>query len=270
MSRVITSPDAEFYGLIVSNGKIVFANKGVGLLFSSREFSVIRKIVKLANSLDFEREEDILQKEKDRVAVEFSGIKDVPKFDEIRNTVLYKYSSSQKRSFLRGIYLGCGILSTPPSYHLEFRFEKPDELELVKKLLSEFAIKNSERNNIIYIAGRENVKQFIYIVEAEKTYMLMEEDAVNKKILNDTNRKLNFEFANLERQSKAALRQVNILKKMEEEGLLDKLSDRMKEVALLRLQYPYLSLSELSEKSHNRLSKQAIYYRLKKITDGFK
>ncbi len=269
LSRVVDNPLPEFYGIIVANGKIAFTNKGISLLFSSSELSVIRKIVKLANLVEFEREEDILRKEKHKATIQFSNVQEIPGFRKIEQEVKKAFGKKDKKSFLRGIYLGCGILSTPPSYHIEFRFEKKSELALVKNLLREFSVKNSVKDNIIYVTGRENVKQFVYQIGAEETYMLMEEDAINKKMINDTNRKANFEFANLRRQSEAAFKQVEALRKAEKEGLLDKLSDRLKEVALLRLRYPYLSLSELSEKTHGRLSKQSIYYRLKKIIDSF-
>ncbi len=240
------------------------------MLFSSSELFVIRKIVKLANLTDFRREEDILRKEKNRVTIEFRKIESFPNFKEIKNSVYDIFSKGEKKSFLRGIYLGCGILSTPPSYHLELRFEKENEMALVRKLLKESLVKNSVKGNIIYIAGRENVQQFLYLIGARNTYMLMEEDAVNKKMMNDANRKANSEYANLKRQTEAALKQVRILKQMENEGLIERLSDPLREVALLRLEFPFLSLSELSDKTHGRLSKQTIYYRLKKIIDGYK
>jgi len=249
----------------VSNGKIAFTNRGLSLVFSSSELFVIRKIVKLANILNFERDEDILQKEKHRIIIEFKGIKSFPHFEEIKKRVLTEFSDEDKKSFLRGIYLGCGILSSPPSYHVEFRFERRDELLLVKTLFDEFSVKSSVKGTIIYIAGRENVQDFLFVVGAKGTFMHLEEDAANRKMINYTNRKTNSEYANLKRQIEAAIRQYRILKRMDEQGLIEKLSEPLKEVALLRLEYKFLSLTELSEKTHGRLSKQTIYYRLKKI-----
>jgi DNA-binding protein WhiA len=167
------------------------------------------------------------------------------------------------------VFLGCGILSTPPSYHIELRFEKKNELLLVASLLREFPIKHLAKNNILYITGRENVKAFLYEIGATNTYLLMEEDAVNKKMTNEANRKANFEFANLKRQSNASTRQIEILKKMENDDSINNLSDELREVAFLRLRYPYSSLRELSEKTNGRLSKQTIYYRLKKIIKAY-
>ncbi|PIW10341.1 MAG: hypothetical protein COW37_03565 [Caldiserica bacterium CG17_big_fil_post_rev_8_21_14_2_50_35_7] len=43
----------------------------------------------------------------------------------------------------------------------------------------------------------------------------------------------------------------------------------LKEIAIMRLTYPYLSLSELAEKSNGRYSKQSIYYRLRKIMEAY-
>ncbi len=264
MSNIFDKPEAEYLGFILSNGKIGYSSEGTNLIFSSGEFSIIRKIVKLANKLKIEREEDILQKENNRIILKFNRINSIPTLRTIKENIK-KFTADEGKAFLRGVFLGCGILSTPPSYHIELRFEKKEDMEIVKKIINDFKIKHSPKNNIIYITGRENVKSFLYHIGAIDTYLYMEEDAINKKVTNEANRKANFEFANLKRQSNASTKQINILKRIEEEGLMDNLSDELKEIALLRLQYPYSSLRELSEKINGRLSKQTIYYRLKKI-----
>ncbi len=136
-------------------------------------------------------------------------------------------------------------------------------------LLKQIPVKHLTKDTIIYITGRENVKVFLYEIGATNTYVFMEEDEVNKRMTNEANRKANFEFANLKRQSNASSKQVEVLKRMESDRSINNLSDELKEVAMLRLQYPYSSLRELSEKTGSRISKQTIYYRLKKIMKAY-
>ncbi len=264
LSAVFTDKSAEFTGFLLSNGKIGYSRKNKSLLFSSREFSIIRKIVKIANSLNLKRNEDIIQKENNRIVLEFREVSGRFDLKSIINQIK-NFSMLQEKAFFRGVFLGCGILSTPPSYHIELRFEKEKELNIVEKILNNFSIKHLSRNNIVYITGRENVKAFLYEIGTINAYLYMEQDAVNKKVTNDSNRKVNFEYANLKRQSDASTKQMKIIKKMEQEGIIGNLSEELKDVAELRLEYPYSSLRELSEKSKNRLTKQTIYYRLKKI-----
>jgi DNA-binding protein WhiA len=172
---------------------------------------------------------------------------------------------NEKKAFLRGVYLGCGIISSPPSYHLEFRFEKESERDLVSSILNHFRIKHSVREGRIFIKGRENIKDFLYTVKAFGIYTELENDAIEKSVSNEVNRLANFEFANLKRLTNSASKEIKAIKSIIEKGEFEKLDSDLKEVALLRLNNPLSSLRELSEKSKGRFSKQEIYYRLKKI-----
>jgi len=102
---------------------VLFFSKEKILEFSSRELFVIRKIVSLFDELKIERESDTMFSQKGLYEIQFIGIKESFNFCEIKEKTL-KAKPQEKKAFLRGIYLGCGIISNPPSYHLEFRFEK--------------------------------------------------------------------------------------------------------------------------------------------------
>lgn len=234
------------------------------MLFSSREIAVARKTLILANAFPVQRDSDILQKESDKSTLEFRGIKSGFQIKELLKEVS-KSSKEFKKSFLRGVFLGCGILSAPPSYHLEMNIEKEFEKKFAAKMLLEFGIKYLIKGDKIYIKGRENIKKFMYTIGSLSVFLLLEDDEIEKALSNEINRKANFEYANLRRQSDAALKQVEILKKLRKKGKLDKLRDDLREVALLRLRHPYASLDELSRFSLDHLSKQAVYYRLKRI-----
>jgi len=234
------------------------------LLFNAKEMSVTRKVLALSNVFSVERNSDILLKEKNRLTLEFRSIKN--KFQitlllgEVKNS-----DEEFKKSFLRGVFLGCGILSAPSSYHIEMKLEKDMERNFVSKILKQFDVRHSTRSSKIYVSGRENIKKFLYLIGSSSVFLVLEEDAVEKTLSNEINRRTNFEYANLKRQSDASTKQVEILEKLKENGKLDKLRSDLKEVAFLRLEYPYVSLAELSRLSQNYFSKQAIYYRLRRI-----
>ena len=233
------------------------------MLFSSAEISVIRKIIVLSNAFPIEREADILQKEKGYFTLEFRNVRNKLSAELLLKEV--KNSKEEfKKSFLRGIFLGCGILSAPPSYHIEMHLEKDIERKFVSKMLTKFHTKHSMKNDKIYITGRGNVERFLYLIGASSTFLILEEDAVEKALSNELNRKTNFEYANLKRQSDASTKQLRILNELKKNGKFDSLNEELKEVAFLRMKYPYASLSELSQFS-GHLSKQAIYHRLRKI-----
>jgi DNA-binding protein WhiA len=229
---------------------------------------VIRNIVNLANRIGIKRESDLLMRENGRITLEFRNITDVFDSTTIISEVK-KVQTSKKMSFLRGVFIGCGILSKPPSYHLELRFENPLELSFTSSLLAESHIKCHSDEGRIFIKGRENVKRFLFEIGATESYLKLEEDAVIKDVSNKANRKANFEFANLERQTNSSSKQIEIIEYLKGKGKIDDLRDDLREIALLRLNYPFIPLSGLAKKTHGRYSKQSIYYRLKKIEDAY-
>lgn len=259
---------AEFLGFLVSNGRMILSSNSQSLTFSSKEIFILRKVLEISNKLNIKREKDIVLNEGDYYLLELKGVKENFEIEKIREAVI-NFNQENKKAFIRGIYLGCGILSSPPSYHLELRFENSHDLELAASILKDLKVKHSVSELKIYIKGRENIKQFLFDVKANDAYILLEEDAVKKEISNRANRKANFEFANLERQTASSTRILNILEKIRDKGDLEKLREDLKEVAILRLSYPLLSLKELSEKTNGKLTKQGIYYRLKRIEKAY-
>jgi len=255
----------ELLGFVIANAKRVYSsNLMIG--FSSKELFIIRKIISLFNEAHINRTKDILSKDRFMYNVFFLDPSDDFNSDKIMDEVR-KANTKGKKAFLRGVFLGCGIVSTPPSFHLELRLEKPSECSFVSNVISQFKIKHSTKTDRIYISGRENIKEFFYVIGANSAYLEFEKDAALKSISNNANRIANFEFANLKRLTKAASSHLQTIKSLLENGVLDKLPSDLKEVAYLRYEFPYLSLRELSKISNGKWTKQEIYYRLKKLKD---
>ncbi len=268
LSRKFDDPIAEFYGFLISVGRIVYLGKERGLSFSLSHINIVRKVVRIMDRLGIKRDKDILQSENNRRILISTGINREYSFEKIEKFVS-TLTGDGIYAFLRGIFLGCGILSSPPFYHLELRFVDGKATQLVFRLLRKINVKSLQKGSIVYIKGRSNIETFLYSIGAMNTYLFMEQDAVNKNLINSANRKANCEYANIKRQSDASTQQISILKKMKEEGLLDNLPAKYREVVDLRLNYPLLSFRELSWKTNGKLSKQTIYYRLRRVIDSY-
>jgi len=65
------------------------------------------------------------------------------------------------------------------------------------------------------LKGRENIKDFLYLIGARDSYLELEEDAVQKSISNKINRLTNFEFANLKRQTALASEDIKAIKQLQ-------------------------------------------------------
>ena len=84
---------------------------------------------------------------------------------------------------------------------------------------------------------------------------------------NSVNRIVNCETANLNKTIDASLRQIESIKYFKENNIFDRLPDKLRQIAELRLQYPDLSLKELGQMMDPVLGKSGVSYRLKKIEE---
>ena len=213
LSRKFDDLVAEFYGFLVSVGRIVYLGKERGLSFSLSHINIVRKVVRIMDQLKIKRDKDILQSENNRRILISTGINREYSFEKIEKFVS-TLTAEGIYAFLRGIFLGCGILSSPPFYHLELRFVSDKAAQLVSRLLQKINVKSLQKGSIVYIKGRSNIETFLYSIGAMNTFLFMEQDAVNKNLINSANRKANCEYANIKRQSDASTQQISILKKM--------------------------------------------------------
>ena len=88
-----------------------------------------------------------------------------------------------------------------------------------------------------------------------------------KEIRNSANRKANCETANIQKTVDAASPQIAAIMKIQSTIGLDSLSPQLKEMALMRLDNPDLSLKELAEMFEPQLSKSGANHRLKRLVD---
>lgn len=175
-----------------------------------------------------------------------------------------------QRAYIRGAFLGAGSVNNPNSdYHLEFRCEHKGFAKDLMELLQNFDLKGHliEHNNkyIIYFKSFDEVTTVLNIIGAHKALLKMEDRYVVKSLKNDVNRKINFETANLDKTIKAALIQLEDIELIETENGLESLPESLQEIALLRKENPYASLTELGDLLIPPLSKSGVNHRMRRI-----
>ena len=82
---------------------------------------------------------------------------------------------------------------------------------------------------------------------------------------NNINRRVNCETANLSKTISAAVKQIEVIKKLQKQGKFENLPDALKEIAILRLENPDASLIELGQMLENPIGKSGVNHRLKQI-----
>lgn len=173
-------------------------------------------------------------------------------------------------AFLRGVFLSCGTASDPnKSYHLEFVVSyKTLSLDLMK-ILNEYGIKAKHMTrryvNVIYIKDSESIEELLTMMGAHISAMEIMNIKIYKDVRNLTNRRNNFENANLSRTVFASFDQVSAIEKLKSGGAFAALPEDLKQVAELRIENPDASLREIGELCEPKMSRSAVNHRLKKL-----
>ncbi|MBE6827418.1 MAG: DNA-binding protein WhiA [Ruminococcaceae bacterium] len=174
-------------------------------------------------------------------------------------------------AFIRGVFLACGTINDPEkSYHLEFCVPyslKNGFLKIIEE--TGLQAKEIKRNNsyYLYFKGSEDILTLFAIMGANDAVLEYTGVKIFKDIRNNTNRKMNFENANLDRTIDAAYKQNAAILKLKKEGKFQKLPPELKELAQLRLENPELSLKEIGELLDPPMSRSGVNHRFQKIIE---
>lgn len=174
------------------------------------------------------------------------------------------------RAFLRGAFMAGGFISSPRSEaHFELVAQNDELAEGIARLLGPFGITVHvvpRRNaHVIYLKNAQDIVDFLKVVGASQSVLEIEGARVVKSLRNETNRLVNAEMANQRKTAEAANEQVNLVGRVEAEIGFDNLPPALRAFCELRLDYPELSLRELGEMAVPKLSKSAVYHRVRRL-----
>ena len=178
-----------------------------------------------------------------------------------------------RKAYLRGLFMGTGTMSDPEkSYHLEFVCHSETLANDLKKMINSFvdlSAKVAKRGNsyIVYMKKADYIRDTLAIMGASSQVFSMEETRIKKSMISDAKRIANCDTANLDRSVDAAMRQLDAIRKIEETRGLAWLPEKLQEVARLRVENPYISISALGDLCDPPLKKSGINNRLKKIEE---
>lgn len=175
------------------------------------------------------------------------------------------------RAFLAGAFLSCGSIGEPTrQYHLELAVPFPRLADSLAQLLGELnlAPKRTKRGEhgtirVLYYKDNERIADFLGLIGAVDASLGLAEIAIEKTLRNKVNRQTNSDTANLNRAAVAAVRQLEAVRCLEQNGTLESLPAPLREAAALRKAYPEASLTELCRLGE--LSRSSLYSRLSRI-----
>ena len=177
-----------------------------------------------------------------------------------------------KRAFIRGAFLAAGSISAPEkAYHLEIVCESQPKAVQLAAIIKTFGIdaKIVERKKhfVVYIKEGSQIVELLGLMEAHVALMELENIRILKEMRNSVNRQVNCETANISKTVNAAVKQLEDITYIREVMGLDSLPDNLKEMALLRLEYPEAPLKELGMYLDPPVRKSGVNHRLRKISE---
>ncbi len=174
------------------------------------------------------------------------------------------------RAFLRGAFLACGAVTDPKNdYHLEFSVPYYNLTRDLSALMGEMGInvKSTGRNggHVLYMKESERIEDCLTFLGAPRAALEMMNVKMVKSIRNDTNRRFNCTNANIDKTVAAAAEQVRAVESIRQKAGLHVLPDGLRELAVLRVENPDMSLRELGESLTPPLSRSGVNHRIQKL-----
>lgn len=193
------------------------------------------------------------------------------------NKELLLRTPETKQAFLRAAFLIGGSVNDPitSNYHLEIFAKDASNILFIQSLMNYFNLnaKIIKRRSgyIAYLKDSEQISNFLILTKAQNSLFKFEDVRIQRDFNNSINRIINMEVANEQKVIESASRQVDDIKYIQKHLTLESLNPKLKEAAILRLENPELSLTELQEayfdKHNKKISRSGLNHRFIKIKE---
>lgn len=191
--------------------------------------------------------------------------------DMLVNPLVIK-SMCCRRAYLRGAFLGIGSMSNPQKgYHLEFVCSDTVQAGQLADMLLVYDIRAKtvarKRYRVVYIKESEEIVELLNVMGAHISLMNLENLRILKDMRNSINRLVNCETANITKTVNAAAKQIEDIRYVKEHYGFDNLTDNLRRMAEIRLEYPDATLKELGQRLTPNVGKSGVNHRLRKLSE---
>lgn len=279
---------AELMALIRMNGSISLSNQKIILNIQTENPAIARRIYRLILEF-YDVESKLVVRKKMKlnknnvyvVRIMYHAkdiLDDLGIFDNYqiveRVPIEMLKNDAQVRSYLRGSFLAGGSVNNPETsrYHLEIYSLYEEHNDMISEMMNGYELnsRTTDRRSgyITYLKEAEKIANFLQLIGATNAMLKFEDVRIMRDMRNSVNRLVNCENANMNKVANASTKQLANIKYIEETIGLDKLPEKLYEVAVTRVKMPEVSLKELSESlPSGSISKSGINHRLRKIND---
>ena len=156
------------------------------------------------------------------------------------------------------------------SYHFEIVCHTHAQAKQLQSVMQSFdtdaKIVERKGHHVVYLKEGSQIVDMLNVMEAYVALMNLENVRILKEVRNTINRKVNCETANINKTVNAAVKQVEDIELIRERIGLDNLPENLREMALLRLEYPEATLKELGNYLEPPVGKSGVNHRLRKLS----
>ena len=272
---------AECYGILLYCN--TFSSREIRIITESREFAgALPRLFRRAFGIVF----DVLPDSSEHRGKVTFIINDPAKLARIFETYGYGGSSLVAHhinlgvleedccrvSFVKGAFLAGGSVTDPMKrYHLELVTDHYNVSREIFPMLLDmgFEPKSTSRggNYIVYFKQSEAIADMLTTLGAPIAAMNVMSAKIEKEMTNSVNRKVNCDTANVLKSVDAAQRQLEAIRRIEKNSGIESLPERLRETALLRLENPEFSMSELAAAHAPPITKSCLNHRIRKLTE---
>ena len=176
------------------------------------------------------------------------------------------------RRFLRGAFWGCGYCTDPSKgYRIEFVVKEPENATLISAALDVLSLKHvrAERKGsyTLYFKNGDDVSDFLSYIGSPSAMMEFENIRAAKDVNSKVVRAVNCDEGNTKRQAEAAASRNEMITKVMNSGLANRLSPELREAAKAHMENPGASLAELGQMMDPPIGKSGMRHRLDKIAE---
>ena len=178
-----------------------------------------------------------------------------------------------RKAYLRGLFLGTGTMSNPEK---GYQFEIVCDSEIlagdVKRLINGFIDIHAKvivrkGQYVVYVKAASQILDLLAIMGAHTQYFAFEDTRMKKELVNRANRIQNCDQANIDKTVMASEKQISDIRAVTARGGMDILPKKLREIALLRLENPDASMTEIGAMLDPPLKKAGVNNRFARIAE---
>lgn len=189
----------------------------------------------------------------------------------LQKNMVVKHSCC-RRAFIRGAFLAAGSISDPEkSYHFEITCATEEKARQLQGIIGTFhldaRIVVRKKYYVVYMKEGCQIVDMLNVMEAPVALMNLENIRILKEMRGQVNRQVNCETANIHKTVSAAVKQLRDIEYIRDTMGLEKLPERLAEIARVRLEKPEATLKELGEELNPPVGKSGVNHRLRKLSE---